>query len=51
MAASDRLSDAEWRVWKPFFPPERGRVGQPAKVPTRMFLDALLWMTGEDARW
>lgn len=51
MAASDGLSDADWAIWKPFFPPERGRVGQPAKVPTRVFLDALLWMTGEGARW
>ena len=51
MAAGDRLSDAEWRVWEGFFPPEHGRVGQPAKVPTRLFLDALLWMTGEGARW
>ena len=51
MAASDGLSDAEWAIWEPFFPPERGRVGQPAKVPTRTFLDALLWMTGEGARW
>ena len=51
MAASDGLSDAEWAIWEPFFPPERGRVGQPAKVPTRLFLDALLWMTGEGARW
>ena len=38
MAASDGLSDAEWAIWEPFFPPERGRVGQPAKVPTRLFL-------------
>jgi transposase len=51
MAASDGLSDAEWQVWSGFFPPERGRVGQPATVPTRTFLDALLWMTGEGARW
>lgn len=51
MAASDGLSDAEWQVWSRFFPPERGRVGQPAKVSTRTFLDALLWMTGEGARW
>jgi transposase len=51
MAASDGLSDAEWAMWEPLFPPERGRVGQPAKVPTRLFLDALLWMTGEGARW
>ena len=51
MAASDGLSDAEWQVWEGFFPPEHGRVGQPAKVPTRLFLDALLWMTGEGARW
>lgn len=51
MAAGDGLSDAEWAIWERFFPPEHGRVGQPAKVPTRMFLDALLWMTGEGARW
>jgi transposase len=51
MAASDGLSDADWAIWEPFFPPERGRVGQPAKVSTRLFLDALLWMTGEGARW
>lgn len=51
MAASDSLSDAEWQVWSRFFPPERGRVGQPAKIPTRIFLDALLWMAGEGARW
>ena len=51
MAASDGLSDAEWQVWSGFFTPERGRVGQPATVPTRTFLDALLWMTGEGARW
>ena len=51
MAARDGLSDAEWAIWEPFFPRERGRVGQPAKVPTRLFLDALLWMTGEGARW
>lgn len=51
MAAGDGLSDAEWAIWKPFFPPERGRVGQPVKVPTRLFLDAPLWMTGEGARW
>ena len=51
MAAADGLSDAEWQIWKRFFPPEHGRVGQPAKVPTRTFLDALLWMTGEGARW
>ena len=51
MAASDGLSDAEWAIWERFFPPERGRVGEPAKVPTRLFLDALLWMTGEGARW
>ncbi len=51
MAASDGLSDAEWDVWKRLFPPEHGRVGQPAKIPTRTFLDALLWMAGEGARW
>jgi transposase len=51
MAASDGLNDAEWAIWEPFFAPERARVGQPAKVPTRLFLDALLWMTGEGARW
>ncbi len=51
MAAGNGLSDAEWALWEPFFPPERGRVGQPAKIPTRTFLDALLWMTGEGARW
>jgi transposase len=51
MAASDGLSDAEWAIWEPFFPPEHGRVGQPAKVSTRTFLNALLWMTGEGARW
>ncbi len=51
MAASDGLSDAEWAVWERFFPPEHGRVGQPAKIPTRTFVDALLWMTGEGARW
>jgi transposase len=51
MAASDGLSDAEWVIWEPFFPPERGRAGQPAKVSTRTFLNALLWMTGEGARW
>src|SRR5215211_4864476 len=51
MAASDGLSDTEWAIWEPFFPPERGRVGQRAKVPTRTFLNALLWMTGEGARW
>ena len=28
---------------------ERGRVGQPAKVVTCTFLNALLWMTGEGA--
>jgi hypothetical protein len=34
-----------------FFPPERDQVGQPAKTPTRTFLDALRQMTGEGARW
>jgi len=51
MAAGDGLSDAEWQLWERFFPPQRGRVGQPATIPTRTFLDALLWMTGEGARW
>src|SRR5215203_4361366 len=51
MTASERLTDAEWAVWEGLFPPERGRVGQPAKVPTRTFLDALLWLAGEGARW
>jgi transposase len=51
MAAGEGLSDAEWVLWEPFFPPERGRVGQPAKIATRTFLDALLWMSGEGARW
>ncbi len=51
MAASDGLSDAEWQVWEPCFPPERGRVSQPAKVATRTILVALLWMAGEGARW
>lgn len=51
MAAGDRLSDAGWRIWEGVFPPEYGRVGQPGKVLTRLFLDALLWMTSEGARW
>ena len=28
------LSDAEWAMWEPFFPPERGRVGQPGDPRT-----------------
>lgn len=51
MAGSDGLSDAECAVWEQFLPPERRRVGQPARVPTRSFLKALLQMTGEGACW
>jgi transposase len=42
------LSEAEWRRLRPFLPPLMGR---PSSIPTRQFLNAVIWKVKTGIPW